>query len=217
MEIARLLDEMCADGSMVTASVEHGDSLFLSSRLLRVEPLEGRVLLQCSDEKHANDALLKEGSMVLRCNHRGTHYEFACARPREAQHGGVPAIEVDFPDALVAVQRRGWGRMAVPASLPLRCELQVGALVLEAAVTDVSLAGMGVLVYDPGIRLDVGMTIRGARIRHPRLAPLVVDLEVRHVARIDLPDGRAANRAGCRIASRAEDLEDLVRLFVTPE
>jgi hypothetical protein len=46
-------------------------------------------------------------------------------------------------------------------------------------------------------------------------AAVRADLEVRDVTRVALPDGRPANRAGCRILAHDKDLEELIRLFVT--
>jgi c-di-GMP-binding flagellar brake protein YcgR len=210
----RALDAMREDGDAVAASLESGEALFLS-RLLEVEPRQGTLVLACSDHKHANSALLAVRRVRLRCNHRGAHYEFSADEPRETEFQGQAALRLQLPDALVAFQRRAHARFAVPPRVPLRCEISLGALSFDADVVDVSLGGIGALVYDDRIRLDPGTRIERARIRHPLRAPVVADLEIRHVSRVLLPDGRAANRAGCRILAAAADLEDLIRLFVT--
>lgn len=92
--------------------------------------------------------------------------------------------------------------------------MRVGAAAFEAAVVDLSLGGIGTLVYDASVRLDPGERIAGVRIRHPQREPVTVDMEVRHVARIVLPDGQPANRAGCSLFGPREDIEDLVRRFL---
>jgi hypothetical protein len=109
-------------------------------------------------------------------------------------------------------ERRGHPR-ARP-QLPVVCEIHLGPVSFEAMVVDLSLGGIGTLVYDAAVRLDPGQRLPGARIRHPQREPVTVDMEVRHVARIVLADGRPANRAGCRLFGPPGDIEDLVRRFL---
>lgn len=199
---------------LVTANIESGEVLFMS-RLLRVEPGQGFMVLACAEQKHANSALLAERVVTFRCNHRGTHYEFAAGAPHEVQHDGAPAIQLTLPVAVVALQRRAQPRTAVPPRVPLRCEIRLGPVSFDASVVDVSIGGIGSLVYDAGIRVDPGTQITRVHIRHPQREPVVVDLEVRYVTRVLLPDGRRANRAGCRILGTSKDIEDLIGLFVT--
>jgi len=206
---------MHADGDAVTASIESGEVLFVS-RLLQVDPAQNAMALAFSEEKHANSALLAERAVTFRCNHRGVHYEFTAGNPHEIQHAGTPAIRLALPPAMLALQRRTQARTPVPPPrVPLRCEISLGALSFDAAVVDISPSGMGAVVYEASIRIDPGTRIERARILHPQRAPVTVDLEVRHVSRILLPDGRPAQRAGCRLFAAAGDIEDLIRLFLT--
>lgn len=205
---------MCTDDDPVTASVESGETLFMS-RLLRVDPDAGFILIACASEKKANSALLAERVVTLRCNHRGAHYEFSAGAPREARHGPELAIQLTLPAALVALQRRSQTRTAVPPSVPLRCDLPLGPASLTASVVDMTLGGMGSLLYDATIGIEPGTRIQGALIRHPRRSAIVADLEVRYVTRVAGPDGRPVNRAGCRIFADRSELEELMRLFVT--
>jgi len=113
------------------------------------------------------------------------------------------------------LHRRGYRRYAVPPQVPLSCEISLGAIAFEAKVVDISLNGIGAITYDASNRLVAGMMLRRARIIQPRGRPVIVDLEVRHISRIVLPDGRPAHRAGCRFIGAAREIEGLIRLFVT--
>ena len=197
----------------MSASLGGGEQLFLS-RLLRVDASAGVIVLACSDVKRANTALLQASAVTLACNHAGTHYEFTAARPREAGYRGVPALELDFPSALVALQRRVTRRIPVPPQVPLACELSAGALSFDAKVIDISLNGLGAVIYDPAVHLETGMRL-AARILHPARAPVLVDLEVRHVSRVASSEGGHVSRAGCRFVGAPRDLEDLIRVFVS--
>ena len=102
----------------------------------------------------------------------------------------------------------------LPATVALRCEMRIGSLTLEAAVVDVSLGGMGTLVYDARVRLEPGMRVERARILHANSEPVIVTLEVSNVSAVVDRDGRPANRAGCIIHGSRQTLEELVRMFI---
>jgi len=103
----------------------------------------------------------------------------------------------------------------LPATVSLRCEMRVGALTLEAAVVDISLGGMGTLVYDSRVRLEPGMLIERARVLHENNGPVTVDLEISNVSAVVDRDGRPANRAGCIIRGSRKTLEELVLMFIS--
>ena len=102
----------------------------------------------------------------------------------------------------------------LPATVSLRCEMRIGSLTLEAAVVDISLGGMGTLVYDARVRLEPGMRVERARILHGNSVPVTVDLVVSNVSTVVDRDGRPANRAGCVIHGSRETLEELVLMFI---
>jgi hypothetical protein len=103
----------------------------------------------------------------------------------------------------------------VPATVALICEMRIGALSLEAAVVDISLGGMGTLVYDSRIRLEPGMRVERARILHGASDPITVELEITNVTEVKDRAGRPANRAGCLIRGSRQTLEELVRMFIS--
>ena len=103
----------------------------------------------------------------------------------------------------------------MPAKVSLICEMRIGALSLEAAVVDISLGGMGTLVYDSRVRLEPGMRVERARILHGDNLPVTVSLEISNVTPVVDRDGNAANRAGCVIRGSRETLEELVRMFIS--
>lgn len=214
IEIGHTLEAMRADGDRVTAQLDQGELMFLS-HLLHVDADAGWFALACSESKEANLALLASVSTSMACNHRGAHYEFVAREPRVTEHSGVAAIRFALPVALLTMQRRARQRSPLPPSVPLRCEIPWGTLVLDAQVVDVSLGGVGTLVYDPGVQIEPGARLKRVRIIHPERRPVLVELEVRYSVRITLRDGRPAIRSGCRFVGARKDLEDLIRLFVT--
>lgn len=215
IEIGRILEAMRAAGDSVTASLQADEILFMS-RFLRVDPEAGIIIIGWSDSKQANTALLARRSITFHCNHQGTRYDFVATDPTEVGHQGETAIQLSFPGALLALQRRARLRVLAQPRVPLRCEVRLGPVSFDAQVVDISLDGLGVIVYDPQIRLEPGARLEKVRIIHPNRAPVTVDLEIRHVTTIVVPrTGGFAHRAGCRFLGDPKDLEDMIRLFVT--
>ena len=208
------LRAICAAAETLSASLPPDDTLFLS-RLLHVDPEAGSIVVAWSTTKEANLAILATRRVTFSCNHEGAQYEFLATEPNESDHGGQPGIQFAFPGALLVLHRRAHKRYAVPPQVPLSCEISLGPIAFDAKVVDISLKGIGAIVYDAGIQLEPGMLLRRTRIIQPRGRPVVVDLEVRHISRITLPEGRAAHRAGCRFIGTAGEIESLIRFFVT--
>jgi len=213
IEIGRLLGSMLEDGDAVTASVP--PQLMLLSKLVHVEPANGTMLLAYSDHKAANAAALEARALVLRCNHRGAQFAFSGDKPRHAAYAGQPCIQCGLPTAVLGMQqRRGLGRIQVPAQAMVRCDLRMGLQVFASRLVDVSLDGIGALITDPTIPLCAGTRLEHARIRHAQAEPFLVDLEVRHVTRITLANGKQVSRVGCQVLGSRVVLEDLIRLFI---
>lgn len=214
IEIANALRAICAAGETLSASLPPDDILFLS-QLLHVDPEAGSIMVAWSAAKEANAAILAARRVAFGCSHDGAHHEFLALDPRESGHGGRPGVQFAFPVALLVLHRRASRRYAVPPHVPLTCEISVGPLSFEARVVDISLNGIGAITYDAGIHLEPGMLLRRARIVQPRERAVIVDLELRHISSIVLPDGRTAHRAGCRLIGDADETARLIRNFVT--
>lgn len=213
-EIANALRAICAAAETLSANLPPDDSLFLS-RLLDVDPEAGSIIIAWSTSKEANLAILAMRSVTFQCNHDGVHYEFLANDAHETDHGGQPGIQFAFPAAMLELHRRSHRRYTVPLGVPLNCEIRVGPIAFDAKVVDISLNGIGAIVYDAAIHLEIGMLLKRTRILRPRGRPLLVNLEVRHISRIILPDGGAAHRAGCRIIGGTREIENLISFFVT--
>jgi c-di-GMP-binding flagellar brake protein YcgR len=213
IEIDRILEGIAQDGATVSATLP-SERMFIS-QLVAVNPVEQRMYLSYSDLTESNRAVLAQGSVLLKCHHRGARFSFSGRSPRSAVHGKDPAIQFAMPTQVVAVGQRFQARPArVPLQAPIECELRMGVLAFDARLVDVSLDGRGFLVHDDVIPLCAGTRISAARIRHPQREPLEVDLEIAHVTPVVLPDGKRATRIGCRILASAGDLEELIRLFI---
>ena len=214
IEIDRILSAIAEDGDTVSANLP-SKTMFLS-RLVFVEPVKQFMLISYCDHKPANaEILAAKKAITFKCNHRGAQFAFSCNGARQALHDRQPAIQLGMPTTLLALlHRRGTQRLQVPAQAQVDCLLRMGVLSFDARLVDVSMDGMGFLLGEDAIPLCAGTRLEGARIRHPQREPLIVDIEVRHVTRVSLPDGKRATRIGCRILAAPGDLEELIRLFI---
>ena len=209
IEIGQTLEAMRAAGAALSADLELEEHLFVS-RLLEVDLANGTMTMGWSESKEANALVMAKPSITFSANHEGLHYRFVAGDPREAN----AAIQFALPAAILAVQRRESPRYKVPPTVPLKCEISLGPISFDAQVVDLGLGGLGAIVYDPSIRLDVGMMLRRARIFLPAHPPVLAALEVRHIRTITRSDGSVVKRAGCRFVAPGSGIEALVRLFL---
>jgi c-di-GMP-binding flagellar brake protein YcgR len=213
IEIVHTLQAMQSAGDSLSAELASDEHLFIT-RLLQIDAQVGTLAVAWSESKEANALVMDMPSIAFSVNHEGLQFRFIADHPREADVGGRSAIQLSMPNAMLATQRRSLPRYKVPATVPLRCEIVVGPVSFDALVVDVSMIGIGTIVYDPSIRLDPGMTIRRAMILLPPHAPVLAALEVRHIQTVTQADGSVIKRAGCRFIAPSAAIEALVRLFV---
>jgi c-di-GMP-binding flagellar brake protein YcgR len=212
IEIGRLLDSMLEDRDALTATLPQ--SVLFLSRLVYVEPVRGFMMLSFADHKAANSAALASRSLTLRCNHRGAQFAFVGQGPRQTSYSGRACIQCSLPSQVLGMQRRAQVRTHIPEHAPVGCDVRMGLQSFAARVADVSHDGICMLISDAAIPLCAGTRLERARIRHPQAEPFEVDLEVRNVSRVTLPNGERASRIGCRVVSAREALEQLIRLFI---
>ncbi|OGA50625.1 MAG: hypothetical protein A3G25_09010 [Betaproteobacteria bacterium RIFCSPLOWO2_12_FULL_63_13] len=214
IEIARVLRLLEREGSMVSAHVANGERLYIT-RVVHVDLDAGYFLIAFSDEKQANDALLGDETVVFRGNVRQTRVEFSASHPCDTVHDDKPAIRFAFPSVLAQIQRRRFPRYRVPGDVSLRCVADSGGVMpFEARISDISLGGLGAIVYDAGIRLPPGTVLIDCRIVVPEHEPVLVDIEVCYTKPVQLDDGALANRSGVRFVRPEKQVEALVKIFV---
>jgi c-di-GMP-binding flagellar brake protein YcgR len=214
IEIRRTLEAMRVAGDVLSADLESEEHLFVT-RLLEVDTRNRTMTIGWSESKEANTLILQKASITFNANHQGLHFQFVADHPRQTDFGNRSAIQLGLPKAMFAMQRRALPRYKVPPTVPLKCEISLGPISFEALVVDLSLGGIGAILYDPSIRLDVGMTLSRARIVLPAHAPVLAALEVRNIRTVTRADGTMVKRAGCRFIAPSSGIEALVRLFLT--
>ena len=112
-------------------------------------------------------------------------------------------------------RKREHPRYPVPAAASLRGAADGGGFVqFEARITDISLGGMGVIVYDGSIRLAPGMLLKGCHVRVPGRGSLIVDLEVCYALPEIMCAGNSTHRAGFRFLHSDKRIKALFDVFM---
>ena len=209
-EIAAVLAIVQGEKGSITANLKGGELLF-ASQLRAVDPVAACIVIDLSANEAANAALLARPRCTFFASIPGGHVEFAAADPQRIEHDGKPAIRLKFPDVLADRQRREYDRTAVWPQIPLVCVADDGGILsFKGGLVDISIGGLGFLMYDPNITLEPGTVLKGCRIDPYNQSPLVVDLEVRYSEMVDLADGTHAERSGCRVVEHPESLKEFV-------
>lgn len=217
IEIKGVLDALAQRQITISADIDNdrGEELLFLTRLLHVDPAGQFIIIACNRDKAANQALVTCPALVLHASLDNAHIEFAVSDPVDVMLGDVAAIRLRFPDALLRLRRREHARFRLPPRVPLRCVADGGGFTpFEARITDISIGGMGAMIYDVEINLPAGTVLKNCKIVHPHGDAVVVDVEVRYSERVMLPDGEWAHRSGFRFLEHPPGLAELIKIFV---
>lgn len=212
-EIARVLSMLLARGQAVSSDLAGGKIAF-EARLLFVDPARAYFLLETSADESALAALLARPRVSFHASPDSWHIEFAASRPLRTEHEGRPAIRMDFPEILVTQQRRARERLSPEPQVPLHFVVDAGGPIsFDGTMIDISIDGLGIVQYAPGITLEPGTVLKGCRIDLPRQPLATVEMEVRYSRQATLPDGRRVVRSGCRFVNPPPEFKVALEAF----
>jgi c-di-GMP-binding flagellar brake protein YcgR len=211
-EISRMLETVRARSTLVTAVLAGGQATF-QSLIRQVDAQGGRMVLERSPVEAANAALLARQRCTFQSEVTGWRIEFVASLPREVVHEGTRAIELRFPEVLVSHQRREHSRALEP-QVALLCLADAGGITpFDASIVDLSLSGIGFLIYAADITLEPGTLLKGCRIELGERGACAVDLEVRYSQPVTA-EGRRAMRSGCRFVDPSPETLELLRGYL---
>ena len=209
LEIGHILQLLESRNVPITAHLHAGELLF-KSRLYLVDPVGACIVIEPSADEAANAAVLSRPRCTFFASPLGGEVEFVAADPQKVENEGKPAIRFKFPDVLADRQRREYDRASVSTQVPLECIAdEGGVLSFKGGLVDISVGGLGFLIYHPSITLEPGTVLKGCRIGQDE-PPLILDLEVRYTEMVELADGTRAERSGCRVVVGPQTLKEYV-------
>lgn len=111
--------------------------------------------------------------------------------------------------------KREHPRYRAPADALLRGVADsAGVVPFEARITDISVGGMGVMLYDGSIDLAPGMVLKDCRVEVLGRGAVIVDLEVCYAVPEVMRAGTPANRAGVRFLHTDNRIKALFDVFM---
>lgn len=214
-EVEKLLLALCEEKLTVTAYPEDGELLF-AARVLAVDPDLSRMVLEYSQWKPANSALLECKQVLFHCERKNRHIQFLAGAPSETVYGGSAGIQIGFPQFVLDLQQRTERRFRLATRPSMWCVIkQGGADPIVANVDDISRGGLGGIVHDPGVVLKPGMIIKDCQITGSELKrPIDVSVEIRYWKTIRSAEGVLSKRVGCRFVASSADLQQLIDVFI---
>lgn len=214
LEITRFLRTIADGETPLTACPEKCEQLFVA-RLRQVDLGDQFIVVNFSENKTANSAVLASRSIAFSGSHGSVHVEFTGSNPVTTIFEQSMCIRFDLPGMLLVHQRRLHPRIGILPGVPLRCIADSGGITpFEAKITDISRGGFGALVYDNQINLEPGTVLKGCKIVHPRGSVANLDIEVRHSVDFTLPDGTTTRRSGFKFIGAPGEIDDLIKVFV---
>ncbi|WP_374348750.1 flagellar regulator YcgR PilZN domain-containing protein [Chitinimonas sp.] len=208
--ISAVLDEIAREHCPLVSHL-HGRTLLFATHLLTHSAERGEIALSVCDNPAANQAALASDTLVLHSRIERGQLEIPLAK-LSMQDG---QLRSRYPEYLVLRQRRGQQRLKPLPERPLQCVAdEDGVLSFDAVVVDLSVSGLGALIYGDEIRLSPGTLLKGCRIAHAGGTVSGLDIEVLYADPVELPDGRKACRAGCRFVGMNAALSTLLQQLV---
>jgi c-di-GMP-binding flagellar brake protein YcgR len=214
-EVESLLLALCDEKLTVTAYPEDGELLF-AARVRAVDPDLSRIVLEYSQWKPANSALLECAQVLFHCERKNRHIQFLSGAPAEIVFDGSAGIQVGFPKFVLDLQQRTDRRFRLATRPSMWCVMkQEGADPIVANVDDISRGGLGGIVHDPEVVLKPGMIIKDCQITGSELKrPIDVSVEIRYWKTIRSQEGLLSKRIGCRFIASSADLQQLIDVFI---
>lgn len=213
IEICRVLHALVSASCPIYA--EFGEGKLFVTTILLVDEHDGVLVVEYGAEKSTNGALFDQPAFKFGASYLGMHLVFKLSRPADTLLNDKPAIKFAIPRSLIRSQRREHPRRVVPPLSSLCCVANdANGELFEARIIDVSMDGIGGMICDEGVMLQVGTVLKGCRITFSGGEPIVVDLVVRNTKIIARSDGTLYKRAGLRFIQRPDEIWALISMFI---
>lgn len=129
---------------------------------------------------------------------------------------GEPALSLALPTSVLRFQRRDFYRLTVPLGQPLSCFIPSGlGDEVEISLVDISIGGIGILGYTPGVRLENGLRYQNVRIELPETGTIVANIEIKASFDVTLKNGIRTVRTGAQFVGLPGTVQALIQRYIT--
>ena len=213
-EIERIPRTICDEKLALTAYLGQGERLF-DTNIRAVDVDLDRVVVDFSQWKPANTAILASESVLFHCDRKRRHVQFPAPSLAQVVIGRVAALQFAFPSFVLDLQQRTDRRIRIKSPASMWCVInRRGHEPIVASLADISRGGIGAFVHEMSGVLTPGAVFRDCQITGALLKrPVNVNVEVRYWKTARSPDGKLSKRVGCRFVAPSKELQKLVEAF----
>lgn len=213
IEICHILQKLAKAQGSISADIKNGGTFI--SHILLVDSRAGHFVISYCANKFFNSKLLTLPSLKFTASYQDAHLVFEARNPTETQFEDDYAIQFALPKVLILYHRRDSPRLPVPTKISLRCIADAeGFAPFESYITDISHDGFGSMIYSRDIKLEAGTALKSCRIITPASHAIIADLELRHIKKLTLPDGKLVNHASLRFIQRPDEIAELINFYI---
>lgn len=218
-EIVQILTDLAKQKAMLKASFNGDNDVYLTT-VIAVDAQRNAVYLDIGRDDAFNVRLLASEHVVF-SKDDSVKIKWVSEKVTEVTLTDGRAIKVALPQSMVRLQRREFFRLATPRVNPVPCQIFIPdeenpdeTRVLEFALTDVSLGGIGVVVHGSlDEALVVGASFDGCKISFPDVGVTSLTLQIRNITPIHMKDDLIKHRIGMQFIDPSRGNQGLIQRY----
>ena len=217
-EILMILRSMCEQGAFITFTFNRGRD-FLLTTILEVSTDERTVLFDQGGGLEMNRKVLLVGQINCQSRMDKVKVTFILPGVAPSRYQGREALLSTVPDSLMRLQRRKYYRLPTPQLDPVSVCITLlqgdGSITnLRAAVVDISGGGIGLSIPPGNSHLEKDMQLLGVTLTLPKIGSVSVDMRVRNIHDLVMPNGRIHQRAVCQFIDLPDPAMTLIQRYI---
>ena len=218
-EIIRLLDSIKNQRELVKMSGSEAPDAILTS-ILAIEEGEDCMVVDAAPMQTQNHRLLSSERISFETKLDQVRVMFSTDKAEFCKYEDYSALRVPLPESAIRIQRRDSYRVNIPLASPVQCTFpppgsEEKPIIKPVALTMLNVSMGGIAVADENNVLDGTLGILYKNCSIALLGTSVtVSLEIRNVASIKLPNGKAIRHIGCRFTNTSNSVLTLVQRYI---
>jgi flagellar brake protein len=214
LEIVRVLRGLAQRNELVSAFFDGGKDLLLTS-VLHVDADDDKTVLDCGSNEALNQRILLADKIVFVTSLDRVKVQFTSHGIVRGSYENRPAFEIPIPTQVLQLQRREYYRLTTPLLNPLTCAVTLrSGVVQEFPIVDISAGGIGMILSNSELKLEVGATYPGCRINLPGIGTLELTLGIQSLFEVTLKNGSKSFRSGCQFINLHPSMESLIQRYL---
>lgn len=219
LEILIILRALQNLHSVVTLYLDDGSRFFLSS-IVAVDEKNRQIFLDPSNHPEFSQQALTAQRVTLTATLDKVKIQIRLATLLPGKLENKPALLAPLPTQLLRLQRREFFRLETPQARPLRCKLaarhQGRNELFDLPLYDISGGGLSLTGrVELAEKFSLGELFQDCRLEIPGESVLSVNLRVREVLKIEMPNGDHQLRLGCEFVSLPGTRLTLIERYIT--